>query len=238
MWIRFQRNREAIDGSTELTPRIMQVFFSLAKLSLVALVLGFAGMLGGRWFVARSEEYGGNRIPNVNVEENTIERNDTDASPRVLGENDSLGGLLSENYRIGRIVLGGDVNILSQGDDLSPLAIENIRGEALGSRNQNEGRALITWKTSKAANSTLHFEKTVGGSDKVIEEDGFGMTHSAVLSGLDLASTYLYTISVHDRYGGELKSDPHVVYTGSREVSLFELIVNALQDVFGWAVKR
>ena len=64
------------------------------------------------------------------------------------------------------------------------------------------------------------------------------MTHSAVLSNLDLASTYLYTVVARDRYGNEVSSESHAVYTGTKVVSLFELIVNALQEVFGWAVKR
>jgi hypothetical protein len=53
-----------------------------------------------------------------------------------------------------------------------------------------------------------------------------------------MASTYLYTVSVRDRYGNEVTSDSHAVYTGTKVVSLFELIVNALQEVFGWAVKK
>lgn len=165
----------------------------------------------------------------------------SDSQPQVLAETDvnSPGLLASENFRVGQIVLGGDVGVLVQGDEFSELGISDIRGETLGSKDQNEGRALITWKTTKPALSTVKYGKNAGGSSEAtFSEDGYGLTHSAVLDRLDLASTYLYTISVRDRYGNELSSDAYAIYTGSKVVSLFELITSALQDVFGWAVKK
>lgn len=197
----------------------------------IAFALAIAGATGGRFFAARSQvgDIGELGSP---TRENVIVPSGSPETPLKAGV------LSSENYQVGQIVLGGDVGLLSQGDELTELSISDIRGETLGSKNQNEGRALITWKTSKAANSTLRFGKSAGASEKTIEEDGFGMTHSAVLSNLDLASTYLYTVSASDRYGNEVTSDSHAVYTGTKVVSLFELIVNALQNVFGWAVKK
>ncbi|QQS15440.1 MAG: fibronectin type III domain-containing protein [Candidatus Moraniibacteriota bacterium] len=217
----------------------------------VAILLGVA-VIGGSiaggvnmWLARRSEQSKLLAVENGKSQEsalNAIEGSPVESNPvaEVLGENDlgSIGVLSSENYRVGQIVLGGDVGLLSQGDELTELGINDIRGETLSSKNQNEGRALITWRTSKAAKSTLTYSKTAGGSEKSIDEDGFGMSHSAVLSNLDLSSTYLYTVTVRDRYGNEVTSDPHAVYTGTRVVSLFELITNALQEVFGWAVKK
>ncbi len=220
-----------------------RVLVRILQLSLIALLVGSIGAAGGMWLRARSEEAKLAAVGIENEEEisDGIRTNDLVLdSGAVLGENDieGIGVLASENFRVGQIVLGGDVGVLSQGDEYTELAISDIRGETLGSKNQNEGRALLTWKTSKAARSTLVYGKTAGGSEKTIDEDGFGMSHSAVLSSLDMASTYLYTVTVRDRYGNEVTSDSHAVYTGTRVVSLFELIVNALQEVFGWAVKR
>ncbi len=222
-----------------------RVAIGIAKLFAIAVLVGSVGIWLNAWFVSRSEETKLAALEGEKAREQSTgaaQGVDTKSSPQaeVLGENDlgSVGVLSSENYRVGQIVLGGDVGLLSQGDELTELAIDDIRGETLGSKNQNEGRALITWKTSKAAKSTLTYSKTAGGSEKSLDEDGFGMSHSAVLSNLDLSSTYLYTVTVRDRYGNEITSDPHAVYTGTRVVSLFELITNALQEVFGWAVKK
>lgn len=215
---------------------------TVLKLVLIAAFLGSIGGAGGMWLSARSERSKLFAIETENATETTKtpETNiaSTDSVSGSANDPGGVGVLSSENYRVGQIVLGGDVGVLSQGDEYTELAIADIRGETLGSKNQNEGRALITWKTSKAARSTLRYSKTSGGSEKTIDEDGFGMSHSAVLSGLDMASTYLYTVTVRDRFGNEVTSDSHAVYTGTRVVSLFELITNALQEVFGWAVKK
>lgn len=209
-----------------------------------SLVLGFGASWGVRVASLRAAD---NRIAEARAAQEADSSGNygqgasaSDIEPRVLAETDvnSPGLLASENFRVGQIVLGGDVGVLVQGDEFSELGISDIRGETLGSKEQNEGRALITWKTTKPALSTVKYNKNAGGSETTFSEDGYGLTHSAVLDRLDLASTYLYTISVRDRYGNERSSDSYAIYTGSKVVSLFELITGALQDVFGWAVKK
>lgn len=237
MWKRntTERANASLSDVSEGRGVLWRVLGKMLRLVAIALLLGTAGVFGGAWLAARSQTEEARPASEASAPENVIVP--TEASPG--GTVGTIGVLASENYQVGQIILGGDVGLLSQGDELTELAIADIRGETLGSKNQNEGRALITWKTSKAANSTLRFGKTAGGSsEKTIEEDGFGMTHSAVLSNLDLASTYLYTVVARDRYGNEVSSESHAVYTGTKVVSLFELIVNALQEVFGWAVKK
>ncbi len=244
MWWKKTKNKSDEKEETSTKPRnvFLYVVAKLVQLIVIAIVLGLIGEGGGAWLAARSEKAELLAIETEKAAETpkeSLEKNEPRLSA-VLGANDlgGVGMLASENYRVGQIVLGGDVGVLSQGDEFTDLSITDIRGETLGSKNQNEGRALLTWKTSKAARSTLNYGKTAGDGQKEIDEDGFGMSHSAVLSNLDLASTYLYTVTVRDRYGNEVTSDSHAVYTGTKVVSLFELITNALQDVFGWAVKR
>lgn len=161
---------------------------------------------------------------------------------RILADTGSIDPFLlkSENFRVGDIVVGGDVNVISgiDNDRYLSLQIVSIRGEGMPDKNKKDARILVTWKTSKSAISTIRFGKNTGGNTKTIEEDGFGVNHSAVLSGLDQATTYVYIITVKDRWGNELTSDAYAVYTGAKNVSLFELISNALSDTFGWALKR
>jgi hypothetical protein len=166
----------------EVPSRVKGVFRRVAErlavLAFVAVIVGSIGAWGGSWLAARSEEA---KLLAIETEKaadpsrQTIADNGLEESGRgtVLGENDieGVGVLASENYRVGQIVLGGDVGVLSQGDEYTELAIADIRGETLGSKNQNEGRALLTWKTSKAARSTLRYGKTAGGTEKTIEED-------------------------------------------------------------------
>lgn len=232
MWWKLKKSSAVSTGKKSVFRRVI---VKLLRLIGIVFVLVIFGLVLRRWLLLRSDD--------ANIISETQKSFDVLSKEKVLTEPsaenvDSMGVLSSENYRVGQIVLGGDVGLLSPGDEYAELLIDEIRGEALGSKDQDEGRALITWKTSKMTISTLRYSKTSGGSEKVFEEEGFGMLHSVVLSNLDLSSSYLYTITARDRYGNEKISEAHAVYTGSKTVSLFELIVGALQDVFGWAVKR
>lgn len=161
---------------------------------------------------------------------------------RVLAEDTATDPALlrSENFRLGDVAVGGDVTIASgaDSDQYRPLEMSFIRGESMEGKNKSEARILVTWKTSKAANSTLKYGKNTGEEAKSIDEEGYGVNHSVVLAGLDQASTYVYTITVRDRWGNEAESDSYAVYTGAKNVSLFELISGALSETFGWAFKK
>jgi len=146
--------------------------------------------------------------------------------------------LRSENFRLGDVSVGGDTIISTDGDRYAPLSIVFVRGEGISAGNEKEARVLISWKTSKSATSSITFGKNTGADTKTVQEDGFGMNHNVILSGLDLATTYLYTIKVRDQWNNEVTSDAYAVYTGARNISLFELIVGALGDTFGWAFQR
>lgn len=142
----------------------------------------------------------------------------------------------SENFKAGEIVIGGELQFLVDEAEVGPLLIENIRGEAFTEKNKQEVKLVVTWTTNKLAQAAVRYSKGIGQSERSVEEDDYSYNHSVIISGLDPASTYLYTIDALDRYGNGAKSEPHAVFTGARTVSLFDLIAGALGDVFGWAV--
>lgn len=144
----------------------------------------------------------------------------------------------SENFRVGDIAIGGEAEFLLTEDTPESIEISAIRGEAFTEKNKQEVKLVLSWKTNKLAKSEIAYSKGVGQAKKTVSEDDYGLNHSLVIPGLDQASTYVYTITSQDRFGNEIISDPHAVYTGSRTVSLFDLIADAVGDVFGWAVKK
>lgn len=144
----------------------------------------------------------------------------------------------SENFRVGDVAIGGESEFLLTEDTPDPLAISEIRGEAFTEKNKPEVKLVITWKTNKLAKSDISYSKGAGQAKKTANEEDFTMNHSLILPGLDQASTYLYTIVTRDRFGNEVTSDQHAIYTGTKTVSLFDLIAGAVSDVFGWAVKK
>lgn len=144
----------------------------------------------------------------------------------------------SENYRVGDIAIGGEAEFFLSDDNPAPLEITDVRGDAFTEKNKQEVRLVLTWQTNKLSKADVEYSKGVGQTPKISSEDDFSLHHSLIISGLDQASTYVYTIKSRDRFGNERASDPHAVYTGSRTVSLFDLIADAVGDVFGWAVKK
>ncbi|MEP7162313.1 MAG: hypothetical protein ABI747_00940 [Candidatus Moraniibacteriota bacterium] len=144
----------------------------------------------------------------------------------------------SENFKAGEIVFGGELAFLQGEEDVAPLEISDIRGEAFTEKNKQEVKLVVTWKTNKLSLAEVGYAKGVGQAEKKVSEADYSFNHSLIITGLDPASTYLYTIKGQDRFGQEVTSEPHAVFTGARSVSLFDLIAGAIGDVFGWAVNK
>jgi hypothetical protein len=142
----------------------------------------------------------------------------------------------SENFKAGEIVIGGELQFLVDEDEVGALTVENIRGEAFTEKNKQDVKLVVTWTTNKLAQASVRYSKGIGQTERGIDEADYSYNHSVIISGLDPASTYLYTIDASDRYGNRVKSEPHAVFTGARTVSLFDLIAGAIGEVFGWAV--
>jgi hypothetical protein len=144
----------------------------------------------------------------------------------------------SERFRAGEIAIGGEAALFVPETDITPLEIVSVRGEAFTEKGKNGAKLVITWETNKPALSEISYGKGVGQAEGIIREEGYGTNHSLVIPDLAQSSTYVYVISSKDKWGNETESEPYAVYTGAREISLFELIAGAVGDVFGWAVDK
>lgn len=159
----------------------------------------------------------------------------------VLGEQNEVSpsALRSERFRLDQVSIAGDITLSEDNSDLGKLEIPFVRGESFLEKNKKDAKVLITWKTSKAARSKLVYSKNNNADfAKTIEEEGYGTDHSIVISGLEQASTYVYSIAARDHGGQEVSTDSYAVYTGTKTASLFDLISGAIVDVFGWTMKK
>lgn len=144
--------------------------------------------------------------------------------------------LASENYKAKQVRFGGSVAVLS--DENLPLKITDMKGETFLDKKQKEAELVISWRTNKLAISEIEYYQNNGQNPKKENEKSFGFNHGIIISGLEPATAYVYSIKSRDRWGNETNSDYYAVYTGSKMVSVFELIVKALEETFGWAVKK
>lgn len=213
--------------------RIKKIIFALLLLLLI---------VGGAIFVLkRYGIFNGSTGPTVAAPVSIVDKNSqltplplTTLQPPV----ESSAPYQSEHFRVGEIAIGGEASLMLPESDITPLEISSVRGEAFPDKTKNNSKLIITWETSKPSKSEISYGKSVGQAEGVISEDAFGVSHSVVIPDLAQSSTYIYVISSKDQFGNEVSSDPYAVYTGAKEVSLFELIAGAVGEVFGWAMNK
>lgn len=145
--------------------------------------------------------------------------------------------LSSENFKIKEIKFGGAIAMASAQENPS-LEISDVRSEVMKTKGKEEDRLLVRWSTNRLALSTIEYSAMNGNNPKKLTEDSYGFNHSVVLASLEPGTAYTYFIKGKDRWANEVSSDRYSTYTGSKIISVFDLIVNAIKEVFGWAVKE
>lgn len=173
------------------------------------------------------------------TQEENLQEDDAEKDVAILPEKpDEVGTLSSENYKISQIYFGGSVALLDGDFDNDPIEISFNRAETFIAGDEDESKLAITWKTSKPAVSEIEYSKSGGQNPVVIREKEYGINHSVTIGNLDPGTAYLYRIKVKDRWNNEAKTNYIGIYTDKKKESVFDLIAGAIEDVFGWALKR
>lgn len=154
----------------------------------------------------------------------------------IKTEDKGLAGK-SENYQIKNISIGGSSVILASEDENLELKITEVHSETLLSKDGKKTEMLLSWKTNKLGKSEIKYSKNGAEAEKSIKEDGYGFSHALILSSLEQSTRYLFTVSAIDRSGNGATSDTLAIFTGTKPVSVFDLISNQMGDIFGWALK-
>lgn len=211
----------------------------------IALLLAFVIFFSVSFFqYSRTKKYlAENNIPE-NVSEDTFLITDQEGVVRgqekVKGEEveaQASSIAKSENFKLKEISFGGVLAASANGENL-PIEISDIKSEVFMTKDGKQAQILISWKTNKLAISEISYSKGDIRNAKKLEEKFYGFNHSVVLSKLDLAATYVYQIKAKDRWGNLVTSDKFGIYSGSKMVSVFDLILKAVNETFGWAMKE
>ncbi len=143
----------------------------------------------------------------------------------------------SENFRIKDISIGSGTLILAAETENLPIEIYDTHTDSLMSKDGKEMKLLISWKSNKLSRANVKYSNGVGGSEKTIKENGYGFSHALVMNKLELSTRYTFIIEANDREGNVSVSDTLVAFTGSKPVSVFDLISGEFDSIFGWAIK-
>lgn len=143
----------------------------------------------------------------------------------------------SENFKLKEISFGGVLLASASGENLE-TEISDVSSEVFTTKDGKQAQILISWKTNKPVISEIEYSKSDIRNPKKLAEKDYGFNHSVVLSKLDLATTYVYQIKARDRWGNEISSERFGIYSGSKAVSVFDLIFKAVNETFSWAIKK
>jgi len=143
----------------------------------------------------------------------------------------------SENFKLKEISFGGVLLASANGENLA-TEISDVSSEVFTTKDGKQAQILISWKTNKPVVSEIEYSKSDTRNPKKLAEKDYGFNHSVVLSKLDLATTYVYQIKARDRWGNEISSERFGIYSGSKVVSVFDLIFKAVNETFSWAIKK
>lgn len=201
------------------------------SLSIILISLGYFTMM----FLSARE-----KIVGVKKESAVIANEQTGG--RILGEEESQPVqskfFASQNFRTPQISFGGDAIVFPAGQQSNAPEIQDMRSELLLTKADQQVKFLLSWKTNKECRSAIEYMKDGQPEGKVVSEDGYGFVHSAAIAPLNFSTSYSYTITARDKWGNETKSEKLVFYTGAPSVSIFDIIVAAFKDMFGWMAKK
>lgn len=160
-------------------------------------------------------------------------------SGSVLGiSEEAFATLRSDNFQIKQMNFGGNI-ILADENNAIPLQVVDVRTESMTDNDGKENKLLIYWRTNKLSVSELNYfrsgEKEENG--RKIKDNDYAFSHSLMIKNLDKGTAYNFIITAKDRWGNEIKSNRYAAYSGSKPLSIFELIVRTLEDSFSWAMK-
>jgi len=202
-------------------------YFSLA---IILIALGFFSMM----FLS-------SRAKNNNQAETAATiLNENTSGGKVLGEEGSpvpTKMYASQNFRTPQISFGGDAIAMPAGEQSLAPEIQDMRSELLTTKTDQQVKFVLTWKTNKLCQSSIEYMKEGLSEGKKIADDGYGFVHSVEIAPLNYSTSYSYTVTARDKWGNEIKSDKLAFYTGTQNVSIFDLIAAAFKDMFGWMRK-
>jgi hypothetical protein len=147
---------------------------------------------------------------------------------------------LSENYKLLQLNFdGSETNIFDLGDN-EIFKINSLKSELYLAKDgdKDEIRAVINCQTNKRSYVEVAYIKSGEKDKRIIKDTSFNFNHVLTIPGLTPDSVYKYSVSATDLNNNTVNSEQFVFYTGAANISLVDLLQNAVQKVFGWAIKK
>lgn len=166
-----------------------------------------------------------------------------DSSPSTVPEgfsgNAQISGeaFASENYRVREMSFGGASGVFALEADSGELKVSEVRSIIIPAKDDTQAGVLISWKTNKLSRSTVHYAKD-GSAQRLVAEKSFGFSHALLIPELEIGKRYTYAITARDRAGAQASSDNFALFVSAKPESVFDLISQEFNGMFGWAISK
>ena len=149
--------------------------------------------------------------------------------------NFKVGGV--DNYSVK--VMSANSTFKTSKDTTGPK-IEDIRNEILRSRDA-EGKekisVIVNFTTNEEATSYIEYAEGITMATynkKTRLNNTLNLSHSALIEGLNPATTYHYRIVTKDKYSNMTKSPDKTILTPKETETVLQKIIKVLEETFGW----
>ncbi len=149
--------------------------------------------------------------------------------------NFKVGGV--DNYSVK--VMSANSTFKTSKDTTGPK-IEDIRNEILRSRdaeNKEKISVIVNFTTNEEATSYIEYAEGITMATynkKTRMNNTLNLSHSALIEGLNPATTYHYRIVTKDKYSNMTKSPDKTILTPKETETVLQKIIKVLEETFSW----
>lgn len=150
----------------------------------------------------------------------------------VLASTDEAGNRVSEEL----------ANFTTAADDAPPL-ISHIKADSTVFLDRNnKTQTIISWLTNEPATSRIYYEEGVHSANADLKEstelnNNYTKEHVVVITKFKPGAVYTFKVESIDSGGNSAVSKPHTFMTAKKKESIFQIIINILENTFGWMKK-
>jgi len=126
--------------------------------------------------------------------------------------------------------------------DRRPPTISDVIIETsnVGLNKQDKAQIIVSWKTDEPASSYVEYDKGLTGADykqKTAEEKSMTNSHLVIISDLEPSQPYHLRVASADAGGNKATSEDIAIIAGDVPKSIFQIITNTFENIFGWVGK-
>jgi len=137
----------------------------------------------------------------------------------------------------GNVVVSPTVNFTTSADQVEPEILQVNTDSTLYPGKTTKIQTIISWKSNEPAKGQVFWQEGIAEGVTVTaekQEDIYGVNHIAVITKFKPATVYKFWIEAEDAFGNKAKSKNFTVLTPEKTETVFEMIVDNLQETFGW----